>query len=133
MQGQIIAFPEGGYRGEYIAEIARDYLARATIERDGVATAGGDVDDLAAIERFAVAYLRNEQDRDLAALGVHFDSFFLESSLYRESKVEAAVSAIVASGMTYEDGARFGSERLSSERTVSSPGSADRRRTTKTA
>ena len=105
LQGQIIAFPEGGYRGEYIAEIARDYLARATIERDGVGvTAGGDVDDLAAIERFAVAYLRNEQDRDLAALGVHFDSFFLESSLYRESKVEAAVSAIVASGMTYEDG-----------------------------
>ena len=105
LQGQIIAFPEGGYRGEYIAEIARDYLARATIERDGVGvTAGGDVDDLAAIERFAVAYLRNEQDRDLAALGVHFDSFFLESSLYRESKVEATVSAIVASGMTYEDG-----------------------------
>ena len=105
LRGQIIAFPEGGYRGEYIAEIARDYLARATIERDGVGvTAGGDVDDLAAIERFAVAYLRNEQDRDLAALGVHFDSFFLESSLYRESKVEAAVSAIVASGLTYEDG-----------------------------
>ena len=105
LQGQIIAFPEGGYRGEYIAEIARDYLARATIERDGVGvTAGGDVDDLAAIERFAVAYLRNEQDRDLAALGVHFDSFFLESSLYRDSKVEATVSAIVASGMTYEDG-----------------------------
>ena len=105
LQGQSIAFPEGGYRGEYIAEIARDYLARATIERDGVGvTASGDVDDLAAIERFAVAYLRNEQDRDLAALGVHFDSFFLESSLYRESKVEATVSAIVASGMTYEDG-----------------------------
>ena len=104
-QSQIIDFPEDGYRGEYIAEIARDYLARATIERDGVGvTAVGDVDDLAAIERFAVAYLRNEQDRDLAALGVHFDSFFLESSLYRESKVEAAVSAIVASGMTYEDG-----------------------------
>jgi arginyl-tRNA synthetase len=105
LQGQIIEFPETGYRGEYITEIARDYLAQATIERDGVAvTARGDVDDLASIERFAVAYLRNEQDRDLAALGVHFDSFFLESSLYRESKVEAAVSAIAASGMTYEDG-----------------------------
>jgi arginyl-tRNA synthetase len=104
-QGQGIAFPEGGYHGQYIAEIAHDYLVRATVERDGVGvTASGDVDDLGAIERFAVAYLRNEQDRDLAALGVHFDSFFLESSLYREGKVEAAVSAIVASGMTYEDG-----------------------------
>lgn len=105
LQGQVIEFPDSGYRGEYIAEIARDYLARAAITRDGATvTAAGDVDDLAAIERFAVAYLRNEQDRDLAALGVLFDSFFLESSLYRNSKVEAAVSAMVASGMTYEDG-----------------------------
>ena len=107
LQGQAITFPETGYRGEYIAEIARDYLAGVTIERDGVAvTADGDVNDLAAIERFSVAYLRNEQDRDLADLGVHFDSFFLESSLYRDRKVEAAVAAMTASGMTYvHDGA----------------------------
>ncbi len=105
LSAQATAFPENGYRGEYIAEIARDYLARATIERDGAnVTASGDVDDLAAIERFAVAYLRNEQDRDLAALGVRFDRFFLESSLYRDGKVEATVAAITASGMTYEDG-----------------------------
>ncbi|MBA3254755.1 MAG: arginine--tRNA ligase [Burkholderiaceae bacterium] len=105
LQGEAVEFPESGYRGEYIAEIARDYLARAAITREGVTViASGDVDDLAALERFAVAYLRNEQDRDLAALGVFFDSFFLESSLYRDNKVEAAVSAMVASGMTYEEG-----------------------------
>lgn len=103
LSGEATAFPESGYLGEYIAEIARDYLARATIERDGAnVTASGDVNDLDAIQRFAVAYLRNEQDRDLAALGVHFDSYFLESSLYRDRKVEAAVHAIAASGMTYE-------------------------------
>ncbi|MBC8119030.1 MAG: arginine--tRNA ligase [Burkholderiaceae bacterium] len=102
--GQPIDFPESGYRGEYIAEIGRDYLARTTIARDGVpVTASGDANDLAAIERFAVACLRNEQDRDLAALGVQFDSFFLESSLYRDGKVDAAVDAMGASGMTYED------------------------------
>ena len=101
--GEAASFPEDGYRGEYIAEIARDYLARATIERDGAAiVASGDVNDLGAIERFAVAYLRGEQDRDLAALGVSFDSFFLESSLYDDRKVEAAVNAMTASGMTYE-------------------------------
>ena len=87
LNGEVIAFPETGYRGEYIAEIARDYLAHATIERDGhVIAASGDVDDLNAIQQFAVAYLRNEQDRDLAALGVHFDSYFLESSLYGDGK-----------------------------------------------
>ena len=103
LKGGVIAFPETGYRGEYIAEIARAYLARATIERDGsIVAASGDIDDLNAIQQFAVAYLRNEQDRDLAALGVHFDSYFLESSLYSDGKVTAAVDAMVASGMTYE-------------------------------
>ncbi len=89
--GEAIVFPETGYRGEYIAEIARDYLA-----------ASGDISDLNAIQQFAVATLRNEQDRDLAALGVHFDSYFLESSLYSDGKVAAAVDAMTASGMTYE-------------------------------
>ncbi|HVG04000.1 MAG TPA: arginine--tRNA ligase, partial [Burkholderiaceae bacterium] len=80
LSGEAIEFPETGYRGEYIAEIARDYLA-----------AGGDIGDLTAIQHFAVAYLRNEQDGDLAALGVHFDNYFLESSLYSDGKVAAAV------------------------------------------
>ncbi len=103
LSGQMAAFPDGGYRGEYIAEIARDYLARATVEPECAAVAAsGDVDDLDAIQHFAVAYLRNEQDRDLAALGVHFDSFFLESSLYRDRKVDATLDALAASGMTYE-------------------------------
>ncbi|HKO67156.1 MAG TPA: arginine--tRNA ligase, partial [Burkholderiaceae bacterium] len=85
LKGEVIAFPETGYRGEYIAEIARDYLAHAKIERDGnIVHAKGDVDDLHAIQQFAVAYLRNEQDRDLDALGVHFDQYFLESSLYSD-------------------------------------------------
>ena len=103
LKGEVITFPETGYRGEYIAEIARDYLAHAMIERDGhMVAASGDIDDLNEIQRFAVAYLRNEQDRDLAALGVHFDSYFLESSLYSDGKVTAAVDAMVESGMTYE-------------------------------
>ncbi len=103
LRGEAVAFPENGYRGEYIGEIARDYLARATVERDGhLVAASGNVDDLNSIQQFAVAYLRNEQDRDLDALGVHFDHYFLESSLYSDGKVAAAVDAIVASGMTYE-------------------------------
>ena len=50
LKGEAIAFPENGYRGEYIAEIARDYLAHATIERDGRSiAASGDINDLDAI------------------------------------------------------------------------------------
>ena len=108
LRGESIDFPEAGYRGEYIADIARDFLAKATVAaRDGVpVTAGGNENDLDSVRRFAVAYLRNEQDRDLAALGVRFDNYYLESSLYGTGRVDAAVSAMTKSGMTFEaDGA----------------------------
>src|SRR5690606_7319208 len=63
------SFPKDGYRGDYIAEIAADYLAGATVsaERVPAVTAAGDIDDLDAIRRFAVAWLRREQDLDLRA------------------------------------------------------------------
>jgi arginyl-tRNA synthetase len=104
LAGQSVAFPEAGYRGEYIVEIAREFLARATqTARDGSPVhASGDVDDLENIRRFAVAYLRHEQDTDLAALGVSFDHFYLESSLYADGRVDTAVQAMVDSGMTFE-------------------------------
>ena len=97
-----------GYMGEYIVEIAREFLAGATVKaRDGAAAqASGDPEDLASIRRFAVAYLRHEQDLDLEALGVRFDHFYLESSLYQDGRVEAAVRTLIEAGMTYEsDGA----------------------------
>jgi arginyl-tRNA synthetase len=102
------AFPADGYRGQYIADIAQDFLAGATVSSADVApvTASGDTNDLEAIRRFAVAYLRNEQDRDLKAFGIHFDRYYLESSLYTEGRVDAAVAAIQTAGKAYEqDGA----------------------------
>jgi arginyl-tRNA synthetase len=106
--GEAVEFPETGYRGEYIVEIAREFLAKGTVtarDRDPV-VAGGDPEDIDSVRTFAVAYLRHEQDRDLAALGVKFDNYYLESSLYRDGKVEAAVDAMVRSGLTFEaDGA----------------------------
>jgi arginyl-tRNA synthetase len=97
------AWPEGAYNGDYIADIARDFLAKDSI--DG-AQASGDAEDLESIRRFAVAYLRREQDLDLTAFGVRFDNYYLESSLYTDGRVERAVQALIAAGKTYEqDGA----------------------------
>ncbi len=101
-------WPESAYNGDYIAEIARDFLDKKTVAAsDGVpATASGDADDIDSIRQFAVAYLRREQDTDLQAFGVKFDNYYLESSLYSDGKVEAAVQALIAAGKTYEqDGA----------------------------
>ncbi|MBN8480335.1 MAG: arginine--tRNA ligase [Xanthomonadales bacterium] len=100
-------WPADGYRGDYIRDVARDYLAGATVQADGRdVTARADADDLEAIRRFAVAWLRREQDLDLRAFGVAFDVYFLESSLYADGKVDDTVRDLVAAGHTYEqDGA----------------------------
>ena len=102
------SFPADGYRGDYIVEIARAFVAKETVQVDGQPpeTATGDLDDLEAVRRFAVACLRREQDLDLSAFGVRFDNYFLESSLYTDGKVEDAVARLVAGGHTFEqDGA----------------------------
>ena len=88
-------WPEEGYVGEYIEDIAREF-----------SSSGGRPEDIDAVRRFAVAYLRREQDADLQAFGVKFDVYYLESSLYTDGKVDAVVKALIASGKTYEkDGA----------------------------
>jgi arginyl-tRNA synthetase len=88
-------WPEEGYAGEYIEDIARDFLSRKN-----------NPSDEKAVREFAVAYLRREQDEDLKAFGVKFDVYYLESSLYADGKVDQAVEALRASGKTYEkDGA----------------------------
>ncbi len=90
--GERAAFPDDGYRGEYIVEIAQRYLD----------TVGHDLADIEKIRHFAVAELRKEQDLDLLAFGVKFDVYYLESSLYTDGRVDAAVRRLVDSGKTYE-------------------------------
>ncbi|MFK2891100.1 arginine--tRNA ligase [Dyella flagellata] len=99
------SWPEDGYRGDYIADVARSYLAGETVIADGHAVTGAkNPDDLEAIRHFAVASLRREQDLDLQAFGVGFDVYFLESSLYTDGKVEETVRELIAHGHTYEEG-----------------------------
>ena len=97
-------WPEAAYNGDYIADIAADFIARKTVKADDrEVTASGDIDDLDAIREFAVAYLRHEQDIDLRAFQVHFDNYYLESSLYSSGRVDATVARLQAAGKTYED------------------------------
>lgn len=99
-------WPEDGYKGDYIADIARDFQDGKTIQAsDGEpVTATGNIDNLDDIRAFAVAYLRREQDLDLQAFGLAFDNYYLESSLYTSGRVEATVKALIAGGHTYEEG-----------------------------
>ncbi|MBI4291255.1 MAG: arginine--tRNA ligase [Betaproteobacteria bacterium] len=94
--GEVVEFPADGYHGDYIRELAERYLAAGNT----------DGEDLEAIRRFAIAALRAEQDADLIAFGVRFESYYLESSLYADGRVDATVRALIDAGKTYEkDGA----------------------------
>ena len=95
------------YNGDYIADIAADFLAGKTVQSDDRSfTASGDVNDLDGMRQFAVAYLRHEQDLDLKAFSVKFDNYYLESSLYTSGRVDGTVKRLQEAGKTYEkDGA----------------------------
>ena len=101
------AWPAEAYNGDYIADIAADFLAKKTVHADDRAfTASGDVADLDSIRQFAVAYLRHEQDLDLQAFGVQFQNYFLESSLYSGGQVDNTVARLQTAGKTFAaDGA----------------------------
>ncbi|HEY6644550.1 MAG TPA: arginine--tRNA ligase [Povalibacter sp.] len=99
-----VGWPESAYNGDYIQDIADEFLAKNSVhalDREPV-KASGKPDDLESIRKFAVAYLRREQDIDLQKFGVHFDVYYLESSLYTDGKVDETVQRLQASGKTYE-------------------------------
>jgi len=93
--GDALAIPEGGYHGQYIAEIAERYAAEFPDDARG--------EDLEQVRAVAVRELRKEQDLDLRAFGVKFDVYFLESSLYTDGLVEKTVGRLVKAGHTFED------------------------------
>ncbi len=98
------AFPEDGYRGEYIVEIANAFLSQKSIECESkIIKASGDIDDLESIRQFSVAYLRHEQDQDLNAFKIEFDIFTLESSFYKNGQIEKVVASLIKNGFTFEE------------------------------
>lgn len=97
-------FPENGYRGEYIFEIATAFLAKETVTADDIAvTASGNINDAESVRAFSVAYLRHEQDLDLQAFQIQFDVFSLESALYTKGQVEHTVNGLINSGHTFKE------------------------------
>lgn len=109
-QGGDEPVPEGGYLGEYVAEIAQALLAECA---DKQATPSLD-----AMRLFAVARLRKEQEADLEAFRVRFDEFYPETRLYDDGRVDATIRALDATGLAYRaDGAlwlrttRFGDQK----------------------
>lgn len=94
-------FPDGGYAGDYLIDIARkavneygDRFARAHgEEREGA---------IGVMREFASREIVSTIDADLRKMGIKFDSWFNESSLLREGKVEEAIDMLKKAGAAYE-------------------------------
>ncbi|MEX0837659.1 MAG: arginine--tRNA ligase [Gemmatimonadota bacterium] len=96
--GRDEAVPEGGYQGAYVIDIAQ-----ALIDEAGDRYRDDDSEEaLDTIRHFAVAMLRDEQDRDLHDFRVYFDEYFLESSLYSGGLVDQTVERLRETGLVYE-------------------------------
>ena len=92
--GESRPFPEEGYRGEYVRELAAglpESEARAALARP---------DGMRWFRDQALARVVEWQRTDLAAYGVTFDRWFLESSLHPDA-VERTRLALEARGVTY--------------------------------
>lgn len=95
-------FPEDGYRGDYIKEIADLYLNKQKVVCEGITIqSSGDINDEDLIKKFSVATLRNEQDKDLAAFNVKFDTYILESSFYETGAIDQVVKTLINNQLTY--------------------------------
>lgn len=98
LHGREAEIPEGGYQGAYVGDIAEALAAD-----EGERWVGDDsAEAMDAMRAFAVRVLRAEQDRDLGDFRVHFDEYFLESSLYTDGSVDETVEALRATGLVYE-------------------------------
>ncbi|MFY0649301.1 MAG: arginine--tRNA ligase [Methylophilaceae bacterium] len=96
-------FPEDGYRGEYILEIADAYSNCKTVEVDGeIVKSNGNPDDVENIKKFSVAFLRKEQNIDLDAFQTTFDVFTLESTFYQNKDVEKVLDLLEKNGFSYK-------------------------------
>jgi len=97
LHGDEITFPEDGYQGEYVRE-----LAASLRDEDPAAV---KLEEVAAIKRcsaYGVGKVLGWIAVDLAAFGITFDNWFSEQSLYDRNMVETELAKLSAKGLSYK-------------------------------
>jgi arginyl-tRNA synthetase len=112
--GETVSFPENGYQGDYIQDLARDL---SDIYADELLTKENN-EAIRICREFAADIIMRGIQEDLDLFHVHFDHWFSESSLYRDKKIEDSLSYIADNGLSYEEGgalwfrtSRYGDEK----------------------
>lgn len=99
LDGLPVVFPKDGYQGDYIVEIAEKLAAEhgaSLVEEPGDGR----------FREVAQATIFEDIEGTLERLGIHFDVYFNERSLYEDGKLERALADLRAAGLVYDaDGA----------------------------
>jgi arginyl-tRNA synthetase len=96
-------FPEDGYHGEYIKDIAKEIYH---YEREKILSMLSEEDAVEFCAEYAKNYLLDKIKEDLKLINVDFDIWTSEKSLYQHGKVDQALKFLEEKGMIYEkDGA----------------------------
>ena len=96
-------FPEDGYQGEDIKDLARQFLAQLDRPFPGEESEEAWQDEMA---RFGLAVNIPQMEKDLKKYGIVYDQWFLESGLHSSGYVAETVQMLADRGWTYEkDGA----------------------------
>src|SRR6056297_38768 len=96
--GRDVTFPEDGYQGDYIWDIAKTLMDQA---KEWLLGAGED-EAVAYCAKYASEKILGGIREDLALLGVGFDHWFSEQSLYDSGKVDAAIKQFQTKGLIYD-------------------------------
>ncbi len=99
LSGVPCELPEDGYQGEYIYDIARDLLSE-------VGDSLRNSDDLAPFQKRAEQAIFKDINGTLERLGIKFDNYYNEHTLYDDGHIDDVVAKLRAQGLVYEkDGA----------------------------
>lgn len=103
LQGKKVSFPEDGYKGDYIVEIARK---AKEILKEELSIKKGEKELLSLLRKFTVEEILRDIKKDLEDFGVKYDSWFTESALYKNKEIFKTIDELQKRNFTYEkDGA----------------------------
>src|SRR3990167_4879718 len=94
LRGEKIEFGPDLYQGEYVKEMAREFLEKGISEDE--------------VGKFAIKTMTDRARTSTQKMGVEFDEWFFESTLHKSGEVKAVLSELESKGSVFEeDGARW--------------------------
>jgi len=93
--GADFQFPEDGYQGEYIIDIAK-----TLVEEHGDSLK--DHEDVTPFKKQAEKFIFKDISGTLTRMGIHFDNYYNEQSLYENGHIDDVVSELRSKGLVYE-------------------------------